>query len=155
MAKFHFEITETIRAPREEVFAAATDYESMPKWSKLYTSVHITKREGNIVYTDVETKARGQTSRGTTKYVEIPPERIELVGESGNGASATVMLRFEPSAGGSASTNLVYVADYDFPGAAATILGPLARGMLQSTLKEEGRAFAAYVEGKKESLSGE
>jgi len=56
MPKFHVEATQLVRAPVEKVFAAAIDYESIPRWSQFYTQVHVTKRDGNVVYTEVKAK---------------------------------------------------------------------------------------------------
>jgi uncharacterized protein YndB with AHSA1/START domain len=142
MAKYHVELTETVRAPKEKVFAAATDYESMPRWSKFYTSVRITKREGNVVNTEVQTKAFGVTATGTSKMVELSPERIEMTGE-GKNSNSKVVLTFDQVPDG---TKLVYIADMEAHGAMSSLLGPFAKGKIESLLREEGKAFAKYAE---------
>jgi carbon monoxide dehydrogenase subunit G len=141
MTKFHVEVNQTVKAPIEKVFAAATDYESIPKWSKVYTSMHVTRREGNVVYTEGEMRAFGIASKGTGKTIETS-ERIETEGEGKNSSAKVVVTLGKASEG----TKLSYVADMELRGPLASILGPFAKGKVESGLRDEGLSFAKYVE---------
>ncbi|MDG6953548.1 MAG: SRPBCC family protein [Nitrososphaerota archaeon] len=55
----HVEVSKVVKARREKVFAAYTDFESMPRWSKQVTAMRVVGREGSMVRMESENRFGG------------------------------------------------------------------------------------------------
>ena len=137
------EQTQVVKAPREQVFQAWTDYDAWPRFSALYTRVTITERAGNTVHLDIEAKIMGRKTKRTEKHVLTPPEQV-LVSPETEGTTNTAVWKFEPIPEG---TLVTAVAEVELTGA-TRVLGPLAKRKGQSLLREWLRGLAEYVEAK-------
>jgi carbon monoxide dehydrogenase subunit G len=146
MHKFHVEHSQIVRAPKDAVFKAATDYESVPKWSKFYTSIQVTKKDGNTSQLLVETHAFGMKEKGPSTAIATPPTRVELKGNPAEFVRDAV-LNLEDTSDG--NTKLSYTTDVEIRGVLATILGPLEKHRVESLVRDEVKSFADYVESMK------
>ncbi len=90
----HIEQTRVVKAPRERVFQAWTDYENWPRYFDFFTRVKVTERAGNTALLDAEVKFMGREAKRTEKHVLTPPERVEVEGEM-EGMTNTSVWKFE------------------------------------------------------------
>ena len=141
-----------MKAPREQVFQAWTDYQVWPVFSRLYSRVKVLERIGNVarMETDVRVRhghlvgidhPRGRMAKRSEQHVIAPPQQVEVTADT-EGAISSSVWKFEPIADGTMVTADVYA-----PVRGLTILvGTLARRELQSLLEKELHAFATHVE---------
>ncbi len=139
----HIEQTQVVKAPREQVFQAWTDYEVVPKWQTLFTSVTVTKRDGNTVSLDMEVNMRGRKTMRTEKHVLTPPERVDVQGEMA-GITNTSVWKFESLPEGSRVTVSV---EARLPWR-LKVMGPLVKRQFQAIVREWLQDLAKYVEAK-------
>lgn len=138
----HFEATQLVKAPREKVFEAWTDFEAMPKYSTVFTKATVTKRQGNTVYTESEGKFMRRKLKSSEKHVLMPPAKVEdEVDAEGSKASSVTKFDVVPE-----GTRITSVNDIELKGKWAKLLGPFAKRSLQGVFRKEMRAFAKYVE---------
>ena len=130
-----------MKAPREQVFHAWTDYEAVPKWQTLFTSVTVTKRDGNTVSLDMEVNMRGPKSMRTEKHVLTPPERVDVEGEMA-GITNTSVWKFESIPEGSRVTVKV---EARLP-LRLKVMAPLVKRQFQALVREWLQDLAKYVE---------
>ncbi len=90
----HIEQTQIVKAPRGQVFQVWTDYEAVPKWQTLFTSLKVAKRDWNTVHLDMEVNMRGRRAMRTEKHILTPPERVDVEGEM-EGITNTSVWKFE------------------------------------------------------------
>src|SRR6266568_7639449 len=131
------EQTQVVKAPREQVFQAWTDYERWPTWSVLFPRVTATERAGNTVLLDLDTKFMGRIAGRKEKHVLTPPEQVLVSGET-EGATNTTVWKFEPLP---EATMVTAVVEAELTGL-TRVLGPFAKRILQSLLREWLKAFA-------------
>ncbi len=139
----HVEQAQVVRAPREQVFEAWTDYEACPRFSGLFTRVSVKERAGNTVHVIAEIKVMGRRTARSERHVLTPPEQVRVEGET-EGATNGTLWTFEPVPEG---TRLTAVVDADL-GAVTRLLGPLARRQVQTMLRDWMQGLARYVEAK-------
>ncbi len=139
----HIEQTQVVKASREQVFKAWTDYETIPKWQTLFTSVKVAKRDGNTVYLDMEVNMRGRRAVRTEEHLLMPPERVDVKGEMG-GITNTSVWKFESAPGGSRVTVAV---EARLPWR-LKVVGPLVKRQFQALVREWLQDLARYVEAK-------
>jgi len=139
----HVEQAQIVRAPREQVFEAWTDYEAWPRFSGLFTRVSVKERAGNTVHVIAEIKVMGRRTARSERHVLTPPEQVRVEGET-EGATNGTLWTFEPVPEG---TRLTAVVDADL-GAVTRLLGPLARRQVQTMLRDWMQGLARYVEAK-------
>jgi len=139
----HIEQTQLVKAPREQVFHAWTDYEAVPKWQTLFTRVTVTKRDGNTVSLDMEVNMRGRKVMRTEKHVLTPPERVDVEGEM-EGITNTSVWKFESLPEGSRVTVIV---EASLPWR-LKVMGPLVKRQFQAIVREWLQDLAKYVEAK-------
>ena len=139
----HVEQAQVVRAPREQVFEAWTDYEAWPRFSGLFTRVSVKERAGNTVHVIAEIKVMGRRTARSERHVLTPPEQVRVEGET-EGATNGTLWTFEPVPEG---TRLTAVVDADL-GAVTRLLGPLARRQVQTMLRDWMQGLARYVEAK-------
>lgn len=135
------EQTQVVKAPREQVFQAWTDYDAWPRFSTLFTRVTVTERAGNTIHVSADIRVMGHKTRRTEKHVLTPPEQVLVSGET-EGATNTTVWRFEPIPEG---TLVTAVVEAELTGL-TRVLGPFAKRRLQSLLREWLRGLAEYVE---------
>src|SRR5260370_33472642 len=85
------EQAQLVKAPREQVFEAWTDYEAYPSWDPVvFTRVTVAERGENPVRLDEEVRFRGLRMKRTEKLVLTPPEKVEVNGSIPNATNTTV-----------------------------------------------------------------
>jgi len=139
----HIEQTQIVKAPREKVFQAWTDYEAVPKWQTLFTSVKVAKRDGNTVYLDLEVNMRGRKAMRTEKHLLTPPERVDVEGEM-EGITNTTVWKFDSLPEGSRVTVKV---EASLP-LRLKVIAPLVKHQFQALVREWLQDLAKYVEAK-------
>jgi len=137
----HIEQTQIVKAPREKVFQAWTDYEAVPKWQTLFTSVKVAKRDGNTALLELEVNMRGRKTLRTEKHLLTPPERVDVEGEM-QGMTNTSVWKFESAPEGS----LVSVAIEARLPLRMKILAPLVKRQFQAIVRDWLQDLAKYVE---------
>jgi carbon monoxide dehydrogenase subunit G len=137
------EQAQVVKAPREQVFQAWTDYEAWPRFSGLFTRVSVKERVGNTVRVDAEVKVMGRRTARSEKHVLTPPEQVRVEGET-EGATNTTLWTFEPVPEG---TRVTAVVEAELRGL-TRLLGPLAKRQLQTLLNQWMRGLARYVEAR-------
>jgi ribosome-associated toxin RatA of RatAB toxin-antitoxin module len=137
----HIELTQLVKAPREDVFRTFTDFEAWPSFSRLFARVAIMERTGQTVRLDTDVKVLGRTLRRIERHVLTPPGLIQVTGET-EGATNTTEWRFETAPEGTLVTAVL-----DIGSAGITrLLGPFANRQAKSMLHDWMQAFAKYVE---------
>jgi uncharacterized membrane protein len=139
----HIEQTQKVKAPREKVFDAWTDYEEVPKWQTLFTSVKVAKRDGNTALLELEVNMRGRKTMRTEKHLLTPPERVDVEGEM-EGITNTSVWKFEPAPEGSRVTVTI---EARLP-LRMKILAPLAKRQFRAIVRDWLQDLAKYVEAK-------
>ncbi len=137
------EQAQVVRAPREQVFQAWTDYEAWPRFSGLFTQVSVRERAGNTVHIEAELKLMGRKIGRSEKHVLTPPEQVRVEGET-EGATNTTLWTFEPVPEG---TRVTAVVDAEL-GGVTKLLGPLAKRQMQTMLRDWMQGLARYVEAR-------
>lgn len=74
-----FEVTKTIEAPRDWVFAQwdGSNFENFPRMLKVVRSAKLIKKEGDLDVFEMEMEAMGRKMRTTTTRRHFPPGRYE------------------------------------------------------------------------------
>jgi uncharacterized membrane protein len=139
----HIEQTQMVKAPREKVFEAWTDYEAVPKWQTLFTGVKVTKRDGNIALLELEVNIRGRKTLRTEKHLLTPPERVDVEGEM-QGMTNTSVWKFEPAPEGSRVTVTI---EARLPWR-LKVIGPLVKRQFQAIVRDWLQDLAKHVEAK-------
>ncbi len=139
----HIEVSVTARAPREKVFAAYTDFESMPKWAKLPGPVKVAKREGDTVYLESGETPGGETRGATRRLVLTPPGRVEWESEKRfTRTKRTVTFEETPE-----GTKVTATLDVRVKGLWAKVLSTRDSEQFEPPIREELASFVRYVEG--------
>lgn len=139
----HIEQTQVVKAPREQVFQTWTDYEEVPKWQTLFTSVKVAKRDGNTVHLDMEVNMRGRRAIRTEKHILRQPQRVDVEGEM-EGITNTSVWKFESAPEGSRVTVII---EARLPWR-LKVMGPLVKRQFQALVRDWMQDLAKYVEAK-------
>ncbi len=136
------EYSQLVKAPRERVFQAFTDYEAYPTWDPvIFKRVTVTERGANTARLDAEVKFMGLKLRRTEKHLLTPPEKVEVDGSVRDATNTTVWtLKTVPE-----GTMLTAMLEIQFKGL-LKLLQPVAEWQMRTALPEWMRAFARYVE---------
>lgn len=138
------EQAQLVKAPREQVFQAWTDYEAYPKWDTvMFTRVKVTEHVGNYARLEAQVRFMGMRMRRTENHVLTPPEKVEVVGDVRNATNSTLW-KFEAVPEG---TMLTAVIEVQFNGL-LELLQPIAQRQARRVTRQWMRAFAHYVEAK-------
>lgn len=136
------ELMQIIRAPREQVFQAWTDYETWPTWDHVvFSRVRVAERSGNTAVLDADIRFMGLKMPRTEKHVLTPPEKVEVEGGV-RGIRNTTAWTFDVVPEG---TRLTAVLDVQLSGP-LNLLGPLVRRQGTIATREWLSAFAKHVE---------
>ncbi len=135
-----------MKAQLERVYAAYTDFEAMPKWSKHLTAVRITKREGDAVFLESEgASSRGRRRKTVRMLRLLPPDRVESESEA-RFTRTRRTVAFEKVLEG-AGTKVTATLDVQVKGRWAMVLSTRVRKEdAESSALEELAAFARFVE---------
>jgi uncharacterized membrane protein len=144
----HFEASLTVSAPQVSVYAAFTDFESMPKWSKQVTAVRVLRRDGDMVYLEALSGSDERLRTATRAMRLIPPSRIESEGETRFTHTKRAVL-FEEVASGTKVTAILDVRVKRFWRLIFTSSGSETA---EASLVEELASFRRYVEGLTQNL---
>ncbi len=133
-----------MKAPRERVFEALTDYEAIPTWDRvMFKRVSVTQRGPNTATLDADVRFMGMKMRRMERHVLTPPEKVEVDGSVRNAINTTVWtLRTVPE-----GTILTAELEVEFKGL-LKLLQPIAERQMRTVLPEWMREFAGYVETK-------
>ena len=138
----HVEVSYVVKAQREKVYAAYTDFEAWPKWSKQATTVRVVRREGGTVSIENEIVSGGRLRITVAKLTLSPPEGVETEGET-RLTKTKRAVRFEDAPEG---TKVTAVLDVRVKGLWASIFAPRGKDEAESSAREGLRDFAEYVE---------
>ena len=136
----HFEVSHVVKVPRDKTYAAYTDFEGTPRWSKQAAAVTVSRREGNTVY--LEGARRGSGRRTSSKMRLFPPERVESEGEARLTRTKRVV-RFDEVPEG---TKITASLDVEFKGRWGWLFKTQGRDEAESSAQEELASFATYLE---------
>ncbi len=138
------EYSQLVKAPRERVFEALTDYEAIPTWDRvMFKRVSVTQRGPNTATLDADVRFMGMKMRRMERHVLTPPEKVEVDGSVRNAINTTVWtLRTVPE-----GTILTAELEVEFKGL-LKLLQPIAERQMRTVLPEWMREFAGYVETK-------
>lgn len=143
----HLEVSRVVKAPRERVYAAYTDFESMPRWSKRLASVKVTRRDGNTVHLESEgvtSKGARRTTAGTLKL--SPPGGVESESET-RFTRTKRTVAFDPALAGEATT-VTASLDVEVKGLWSLVLRTgVRKEAAEASAAEELASFARFVEG--------
>lgn len=141
------EVSYVVKAQPEHTYAAYTDFEAMPRWSKRLTSVRVAKREGDFVRLEIESVS----SKGKPRKIDgllrlTPPNRVESESETRfTRTKRTVDFEAAPDGAG---TKVTATLEVRVKGLWAVALRPGARkDQAESAAFEELASFARYAEG--------
>jgi uncharacterized membrane protein len=142
----HLEASVLVSSTPEKVYAAYTDFESMPKWSKRLTAVRVARREGDLVHLENEAVSSDGSTRRTQGAVKLLPGRVESESETRFTRSRRIVtFTPEPGTGG---TRVTASFDVEVKGLWGIALSPRVRKeAAEASAQEELASFARYVEG--------
>lgn len=138
----HVEVSHVVRAGREKVFAAYTDFVTWPKWSRQTTAVKVVGSEGATVNIESEIVSGGRPRITTAKLTLSPLEGVETESEA-RFTRTRRTVRFEDVPEG---TKVTAVLDVWVKGRWAWIFAPRGKDEAESWALEGMKAFAEYVE---------
>ncbi len=139
----HLEASVTVRAPREKVYAAYTDFESMPKWAELSGAVKVTKRVGDTVQLEGEGAPGGRSRMAGRRLTLTQPSLVESESETRfTRTKRTVSFEEIPE-----GTKVTAKLDVQVKGLWAKILATREREEFEPSILGELASFARYVEG--------
>lgn len=134
----HSEASVLVRAPRDRVFSAYTDFEAMPNWSKKRKGVTVVKSEGNTVHLELTSNGR----QVATALKLFPPERVESEVEM-RFTKVRSVVSFEEAEGG---VKVTASMDVTVKGRWGWVLKTTGRAEAESSAMEELSSFARYAE---------
>jgi len=139
-ALVHLEVSVTVKAPRGRVYAAYTDFESMPKWARSPGTVKVT-REGDEVF--LESEGESGKARGTARRLKLSdPSMVETESETRfTRTKRTVSFEEVPD-----GTRVTARLDVQVKGLWAKILATRESEEFEPSIQEELASFARYVE---------
>ena len=135
-----FEVSHIVKAPREKVYAAYTDFEAMPRWSSQRGAVRLSRREGNTVYLESTRTEGGRKAAAQMKL--FPPDGVESEGETRFTRTKRVGKFDQVPAG----TTGMASQDVRFKGRWGWVLMTRGKAESESSAMEELASFAKYVE---------
>ena len=134
-----FEVSIAVKAAREKVYYAYTDFEAAPKWSKQASAVAASVT-GNTARLETTSAGNGRKSVRVVKL--FPPERVESAGET-RFTRTSVIVRFEEVPDG---TKVTATLDVRFKGRWGWVLRTPGKADVESSALEELASFAKYAE---------
>jgi len=139
----HMEVSYLVKARRETVYAAYTDFETWPKWSREETNAKVIGREGDVVTIQSEIISRGKRRMAVAKLATSPPEQVESEGET-RFTKWKRLVRFEDAPEG---TKVTASLDVFVKRRWAWIFAPRLNEEARTSVLERLKSFSEYVEG--------
>lgn len=139
----HSEASQVVSAPREKAYAAYTDFEAMPKWSRQVKKVKVLKKDADAVLLQIGDPTAGRRNVVPRRLRLYPPERVESEGETRFTTTRSQVV-FESVPDG---TRVTASVDVKVKGLWARILTTRDKETAESSAAEELASFARYVEG--------
>ena len=127
----HAEVSRIVKAPREKVYAAYTDFEAKA-----------VGREGTSLHTESEGKSDGRPRSSVPRMTFSPPERVEAESET-RFTKTRRTVRFEEVPEG---TKVTAVLDVQVKGFWGLIFAPRGRDEVEMSGREALESFVRYVE---------
>lgn len=144
----HGKVSQIIRADLKDVFDFVTNYENLPKWSKMFKNVKVLYKKGNTTKIECETKILGIKFKGTVTGIIKPYEEVEEEVVS-DGTIIKERLRFTKVPDG---TRIDWSGEVVKLGGWMKLFGPLMKYFYDKSVKKEFETLAKYIEsGKKDS----
>ena len=131
-----------VKAPREKVYSAYTDFEAMPRWSRQVTAVKVVGREGAVVRIESEGRPGSRPHISVAKLTLSPPERVETESET-KFTRTRRTVRFEEVPEG---TRVTAVLDVWVKGVWAWVFASRGKEFAESAARAGLASFAEYVE---------
>ena len=138
----HLETSVTVKAPREKVYAAYTDFESMPKWAKMRGTVTVTKKEGDMVHLESEGRPQRRGRNATRSLKLTEPSLVESESET-RFTRTKRTVEFEELPEG---TKVTARLEVQVKGLWAKLLATRESDDFEPAIQEELVSFARYVE---------
>ena len=139
----HFESSLTVNAPLENVYAAFTDFESMPKWSKQVTTIRVVRKGADAVYLEAESVLGGRRRIVSREMRLFPPGRVESEGKTRfTRTKRTVTFEEVPS-----GTKVTATLDVRVRGLWSLVLTAPGSESAETSVADELSSFGRYVEG--------
>ena len=137
-----------IQAPIDEVYAAAADVESSPRWQPEIKKAEVLERDadGDQVLVLTETDAKVRTLKSTLRFSYDPPHGLSWVQEDGDLKSVEGSWSFEED--GDGATRATYEMTVDL----GRMLGMVIRGPLVGVLR--GQLVESMPEKLKKDVEG-
>lgn len=135
--------SQLVKAPRERVFAAYVDLESMPRWSSSAEMVRVIRKDGDVIMFEVETRGSRGPRVLSGELVLAPPDTVRTEGESGRSKTKGVVT-FESVPEGTLVTSTIEV---EIKGFKRHFIRPALGDSSKETAARNLSAFAKYVEG--------
>ncbi len=139
----HVEVSRLVGAPREKVYAAFTDFEAMPKWSRGLSAVRVVQSEGGSVELQSETVSGARKRVVRARLHLYPPDKVETERRT-RFSTITRTVRFDEA---SAGTLVTASLDVKVRGLWSLVLTPRGRRDAIASATEGLDAFAKHVEG--------
>jgi len=137
------EVSQVVNAPPEKVYAAYTDFEATPKWSRRIREVRVTRREGDVVYLENETVSKGKEKTVAGELRLTPPSKVESQSETRFTRTKRVVTFMAAPEG----TKVTATLDIEMKGAWGVVLSPKAnKEKAEASALEELVSFARYAE---------
>jgi uncharacterized protein YndB with AHSA1/START domain len=137
----HLEIAVTVKVPRAKVYAAYTDFGSMPKWAKMQGTLKVTKA-GELVHLESEggPRRRGRNAARSLKLTE--PSLVESESETRfTRTKRTVAFEEVPE-----GTKVTAKLEVQVKGLWAKLLATREGDEFEPAIREELESFGRYVE---------
>jgi len=139
----HLETAVTVRATRDKVYTAYTDFESMSKWAKVRGAVTVTRREGDSVYLESEGGPNRRRRKADRRLKLTEPSLVESESETRfTRTKRTVSFEEVPE-----GTRVTARLDVQVKGLWAKLLATRESEEFEPQIREELASFARYVEG--------
>jgi uncharacterized membrane protein len=136
------EVRQLVRVPREKVFAAYADLESIPRWSAAMESVRVISREGPVVRFELRPRTGGG-GRTVVGEMTLDPPRAASVESETKGSRTRGTVRFEPVQGGTMVTSTLEV---EVKGVRRFFVRPALGEEAEKAAERNMASFARYVE---------
>lgn len=136
-------VSQLVKAPRERVFAAYVDLESMPKWSASAGKVRVIRRDSNAVTFVAEAQGRMGPRTVSGELLLTPPGMVRTGSESPRSRTKGTVT-FESVAEGTLVTSTIEV---ELKGFRRYFFRPALGESSREAAERNLAAFARYVEG--------
>ena len=133
-----YEASVVVKAAREKVYSAYTDFDAAPKWSTQAKAVEVSTA-GDLVRLQTTNRSGQKTTREMKLF---PPDRVESEWDT-RFTKVNSVVKFEDHSGG---TRVAATLDIRFKGLWGWILRTQGKAEAEASAIQELSSFARYVE---------